>query len=180
VKPFFALELQQLLHIAMPELQAKYQSAFLRAHLCLSLPKELQDLVNFTADNLTWDHSISIEGLNIHVNTVSAIGNSWLTKEMVIGCDLNSIVCDFSSLDVCEVNNVEIDQPKMSTVMTVLEETVVRGNIQRLVKLFDGCAANRRQIEPGFSLFEPVRPFLRIVWSVEVHTTRAKPCTALS
>jgi len=43
--------------------------------------------------------------------------------------------------------------------MTVLEETVVRGNTQRLVKLFDGCAANRRQIEPGFSLFEPVRPF---------------------
>lgn len=52
---FFALELQQLLQIAMPELQAKYQSAFLRAHLCLSLPKELQDLVNLTADNLTWD-----------------------------------------------------------------------------------------------------------------------------
>ncbi len=103
--------------------------------------------------------SISIEGLDIHVNTVSAIGNSWLTKEMVIECDLNSIVCDFSSLDVCELNNVEIEQPKMSTVMTVLEETVVRGNTQRLVKLFDGCAANRRQIEPGFSLFEPVRPF---------------------
>lgn len=51
----YALELQQLLHVAMPLLQADYQSSFLRAHLCLSLPVELQNLVNFTADNLSWD-----------------------------------------------------------------------------------------------------------------------------
>lgn len=51
----YALDLQQLLQIAMPELQAGYQSSFLRAHLCLSLPEDLQNLVNFTADNLTWD-----------------------------------------------------------------------------------------------------------------------------
>jgi len=51
----YALDLQQLLQIAAPELQVAYQSAFLRAHLCLSLPKELQNLVNFTADALSWD-----------------------------------------------------------------------------------------------------------------------------
>lgn len=102
--------------------------------------------------------SISIKGANIHVNTVSAIGNSWKSEDMVIECDLNSILCDFSSLNACEVNNVEIELPKMSAVMTVLEKTTVQGNTQRLVKLFDGCAANRGKVEPGFSLFEPIRP----------------------
>lgn len=53
----YALDLQQLLQIAAPELNElqNVQSAFLRAHLCISLPKELQNLVNFTADNLSWD-----------------------------------------------------------------------------------------------------------------------------
>ena len=55
----YALELQDMLILAMPELQAEYQSSLLRAHLCLSLPQELQTLVNFTADNLTWDQLLS-------------------------------------------------------------------------------------------------------------------------
>ena len=49
----YALELQEMLLLAMPKLQAEYQSSLLRAHLCLFLPQDLQTLVNFTADSLT-------------------------------------------------------------------------------------------------------------------------------
>lgn len=51
-----ALELQELLQLAMPDLQVGNRTSLLRAHLSLSLPKELQTLVNFTADNLSWDN----------------------------------------------------------------------------------------------------------------------------
>ena len=51
----YALQLQELLQLAMPDLQEGYRNSLLRAHLSISLPKDLQILVNFTADNLTWD-----------------------------------------------------------------------------------------------------------------------------
>ena len=47
-----------MLQLAMPQLHEtfpQYQAALLRSHLCLSLPKDLESLVNFTADSLSWD-----------------------------------------------------------------------------------------------------------------------------
>ena len=51
----FANSLQELLLLAMPDLTEKYRDTLLRAQLCLSLPDDLKQLVNFTADALTWD-----------------------------------------------------------------------------------------------------------------------------
>ena len=54
----YALALQEMLQLAMPQLHEtfpQYQAALLRSHLCLSLPKDLESLVNFKADSLSWD-----------------------------------------------------------------------------------------------------------------------------
>ncbi len=55
----FAFDLQDMLHNAFPDLQPAVQTAWLRTNLCMSLPEDLQTLVNFTADNLTWDQLLT-------------------------------------------------------------------------------------------------------------------------
>ena len=54
----YALALQTLLSRAMPllhGLSAEYELLMLRTHLCLSLPRDLQVMVNFTAKTTTFD-----------------------------------------------------------------------------------------------------------------------------
>ena len=54
----YALALQTLLSRAMPllhNLSAEYELLMLRTHLCLSLPRDLQVMVNFTAKTTTFD-----------------------------------------------------------------------------------------------------------------------------
>jgi len=111
--------------------------------------------VNHSNDSLVIDDS------EIHVNVVKAIANSWLSEESIedlfISCDLNSLVCDFTTLDtVCDLNNTVVEPAAEQRVdMKVFENTLIKGNTQRLVKLF----SERSETMAELKLFEPTRPY---------------------
>ena len=54
----YALALQDLLHLAVPNMDALVQNTFLRAQLCLSVPEHMKALIQFNA-TLSWDDLLS-------------------------------------------------------------------------------------------------------------------------
>jgi len=111
--------------------------------------------------------TLVIEDSVIHVNTVSAIPNVWLNEDIleelnhVISCDVNTTTCDFTTLNpICYVNTTDASAVNLpnGTLERILEDTVVKSNTQRLVKI-TGDITTKPITNTIIRLFEPIKPF---------------------